>query len=145
MKNFRKIIMVAFLILGATFNAQAQSAQVMQLQETSERLYGEFRELAANKNYAEAIVPIKELINYLDTTTVYNDKSINIPKQALDAQKAMYQYDLACCYAIMGKKKMAMETLTASVGNGYDNYGNMCWDNDLASLKKDKKFQALLG
>lgn len=139
-----KIIIVAFLILGAALNAQAQSSQLMQLQQDSERLYGEFRELVSNKSYAEAIVPIKELINILDTTTVYNDKSINIPKQALDAQKAMYQYDLACCYAILGKKKIALETLTASVNNGYDNYGNMCWDNDLISLKKDKKFQALL-
>ena len=129
------------MILGTALNVQAQSSQLMQLQQDSERLYGEFRELVSNKNYTEAIVPLKELINILDTTTVYNDKSINIPKQALDAQKAMYQYDLACCYAIMGKKKMALEALTASVGNGYDNYGNMCWDNDLASLKKDKKFQ----
>ena len=142
--NIIKTIFLTFMIFGTSFTAQAQNSRLIQLQEDSERLYTQFRELASNKNYTEAIVPIKELIGILDTTTIYKDPSTNIPKQALDAQKAMYQYDLACCYALTGKKKMAMETLTAAVENGYDNYPNMYWDNDLASLKKDKKFQVLL-
>ncbi|MCQ2238495.1 MAG: hypothetical protein MJZ73_04610 [Bacteroidaceae bacterium] len=57
-----KSILAAFLILGAAINAQAQNPRLQELQEASERLYGEFRELTSNKNYAEAIVPIKELI-----------------------------------------------------------------------------------
>lgn len=139
-----KKIILAFLFLAASLTTQAQNPRLMQLQETSERLYGQFRELTSNKNYAEAIVPIKELICILDTSTVCQDLSANVPKHALDAQKAMYQYDLACCYALLGKKKMALETLAASVDNGYDNYNNMLWDNDFVSLKKDKKFQSLL-
>lgn len=139
----RKIITLISLLFAVSC-INAQSPRVFELQNASERLYAQFRELAMSKNYEKAIVPIKELINMLDTTTIFNDQSINIPKQALDKQKASYQYDLACCYAILGNKKMAMKTLTASVDNGYDNYSNMYWDNDLASLKKDKKFQALL-
>ena len=96
-----KSILAAFLILGAAINAQAQNPRLQELQEASERLYGEFRELTSNKNYAEAIVPIKELICILDTSTVCQDPFANVPKQALDAQKAMYQYDLACCYALL--------------------------------------------
>ena len=141
---FYKAAILLFLILGTSLNSQAQNSRLMQLQEDSERLYGEFRELASNKKYSEAIVPIKELIGILDTTTVVDDPLVNIPKQAIDAQKATYQYDLACCYAILGNKKMAMKTLALSVDNGYDNYSNMYWDQDLASLKKDKKFRALL-
>lgn len=141
---FYKAAILLFLILGTSLNSQAQNSRLMQLQEDTERLYGQFRELVSNKNYTEAMVPLKELIGILDTTTVVNDPLVNIPKQAIDAQKATYQYDLACCYAILGKKKIAMETLVASVDNGYDNYSNMLWDNDLASLKKDKKFKSLL-
>lgn len=141
---FYKAAILLLLVLGTSHTAQAQNPRLKQLQEVSERLYGQFRELTSNKNYAEAIIPLKELICILDTSTVCQDPSVNIPKQALDAQKAMYQYDLACCYALTGKNKMVMETLAASVDNGYDNYNNMLWDNDLASLKKDKKFQSLL-
>lgn len=141
---FYKAAILLLLVLGTSHTAQAQNPRLKQLQEVSERLYGQFHELTSNKNYAEAIIPLKELICILDTSTVCQDPSVNIPKQALDAQKAMYQYDLACCYALTGKNKMAMETLAASVDNGYDNYNNMLWDNDLASLKKDKKFQSLL-
>lgn len=143
-RNIIKTIFLTFMVFGTSFTAQAQNSRLIQLQEDSERLYGQFRELTSSKNYAEAIVPIKELVCILDTSTVCQDPSANIPKQALDAQKAMYQYDLACCYALLGKKKMALETLAASVDNGYDNYNNMLWDNDFASLKKDKKFQVLL-
>ncbi len=144
MQTIFKTIIATFLLLGTSLTSHAQSPRLQRLQEDSERLYGQFRELATQKKYEEAIVTIKELIAILDTTTVYKDTIVNIPKQALDQQKATYQYDLACCYAILGKKKIALETLTSSVDNGYDNYPNMYWDNDLTSLKKDKKFKALL-
>ena len=37
-----------------------------------------------------------------------------------------------------------MEALGKSVDSGYKRYDNMLNDNDLASLRKDKKYQALL-
>lgn len=144
MRTVFKTVIAAFLFLGTSLASQAQNPRLQNLQDASERLYGLFRELASQKKYNEAIAPIKELIGILDTSTIHKDPSANIPKQALDEQKAIYQYDLACCYAILGKKKIALETLTACVDNGYDNYSNMYWDNDLTSLKKDKKFKTLL-
>lgn len=138
------MIMIAVLIMESSTALQAQNSHLKQLQDDSQRLYGLFRELVSNKNYTGAIVPLQELINIFDTTTVYMEPSIGIPKQAIDKQKSIYQYDLACCYAIIGKKKTALETLKSCVDNGYDNYGNMYWDKDFTSLKKDKKFQALL-
>lgn len=144
MKYLLKTTMVMFLLLATSLTSRAQNQRLMQLQEASERLYGQFREHVNSKNYNDAIVPLKELINFFDTTTVHLDPTVEIPKEALDNQKAIYQYDLACCYAILGKKKMALETLAASVDNGYANYNNMLWDKDFTSIKKDKKFQALL-
>lgn len=144
MKTITRYIIVVLLFMAAAFTTHGQNTRLIQLQESSERLYGQFRQFVMGKNYADAIAPLKELVNILDTTTIYNDPSISLPKEAIDKQKAVYQYDLACCYAVLGKKKTAIETLTASVNNGYDNYGNMYWDKDFTSIKKDKKFQALL-
>lgn len=143
-KRLFTIMILAFHIFGASLTAQAQDARLIQLQNVSEQLFGQFRELAISGKYAEAIVPLKELIAIFDTTTVYKDVTLNIPKETFDQQKAEYQYNLACCYAKLGKKKLAMETLSTAVDNGYRDYKIMVNDNDLVSLRKDKKYQALL-
>ena len=59
-------------------------------------------------------------------------------------QKGLLYYDQACCYALVGQKKQALAALEQSVLLGYKDYNNMVNDNDLRSLRKDKKYQALL-
>lgn len=142
--NLIKTMTAVVTMLGVTLSAQAQNERLMELQNASERLYGQFTELVKEKDYAKAAEPLKELISMFDTLTIYQDATVGLPKQVFDEQKAIYQYDLACCYTKTGKKKLAMQTLTASVENGYENYNNMFWDQDLTPLKQDKRFEALL-
>lgn len=140
----RLFITIAIMIIcGNAANAQEQLLK--QLQETIQTNYSQFQELAHSGKYKEALVPIQNLVNLMDTTTIYQHEEAVITKEALNTQKGVYQYDLACCYARLGNKKAALAALEQAVTNGYYNYDNMVNDNDLKSLRKDKKYQRLLG
>lgn len=139
----RLFIAIAIMVFcGNAANAQEQLLK--QLQETIESNYNLFRELAHSGKYKEALEPIQNLVNLMDTTTIYEHEGSVITKEAINTQKGVYQYDLACCYARLNNKKAALEALEQSVNNGYNNYDNMVNDDDLKSLRKDKKYQRLL-
>ena len=88
------------------------------------------------------MAPLASCIAMLDTTTIF--KVSPIPEAAILEQKGLLYYDQACCYALVGQKKQALAALEQSVLLGYKDYNNMVNDNDLVSLRKDKKYQALL-
>lgn len=140
-----KRLFIAIAIMAFCGNiANAQEKLLIQLQEAIETNYSLFKELAFGGKYEEALVPIQNLVNLMDTTTIYKVKETAISEGAITMQKAVYQYDLACCYARLGNKKAALETLEQSVENGFYNYDNMLNDNDLVSLRKEKKYKKLL-
>ena len=120
----------------------AQSQRIMQFQEEYSKIQSHYQELLQGSKHKEAMEPLRMLINLLDTTTVFNETEI--PEAAIIEQKADCVYDMACLYTLTGQKKKALQELEKSVNLGYKNYNNMRWDNDLQSLRKDKKFQALL-
>lgn len=101
-----------------------------------------YKNFVKDGKYKEAIAPLTTLINILDTTTICQDTKIS--PEMIKAAKADYLYDQACCYALTKQKKLALAALAKSVDSGYKLYDNMLNDNDLASLRKDKKYQALL-
>lgn len=53
-------------------------------------------------------------------------------------------YDLACAYALTGKKDSALYYLEKSVNAGYHDYYNTKRDRDLAALHNEPGYQALL-
>ena len=145
MKTFvimkRWMAIMAFIAMGIA-SAKAQGEKLEQFQKVVTEYQTRYQSAAWNGNHKDAIEPLKTLINLLDTTTVF--VGTQIPEGAVIEQKGMYLYDLACCYALTGQKKLALEALTKSVDCGYKQYNNMLNDNDLISLRKDKKYQALL-
>ncbi|MHB8417382.1 MAG: TPR end-of-group domain-containing protein [Myxococcales bacterium] len=54
-------------------------------------------------------------------------------------------YNLACVYALQGKKRLALRYLRMARRNGYVASGTIERDDDLASLRGDADFRALLG
>lgn len=134
-------------IVLAIFCGNSMFAQDQQRQEFLDKLMASVnhcRELLYAGQHKEAIAPITDLIAFLDTTTIYKVEGIGINQDMLNEEKSMHQYDLACCYALLGQKKPALEALEQSVANGYNNYHNIINDKDLQSLHKDKRFQKLL-
>lgn len=146
-KDFSKKVLVALtMTLALTINAEAQKPtqeqRMMAFQTVMAMHDTTYKNLIKDGKYKEAIAPLTTLINILDTTTICQDTEIS--PEMIKAAKADYLYDQACCYALTKQKKLALEALGKSVDSGYKRYDNMLNDNDLASLRKDKKYQALL-
>ncbi len=142
--NLLKAVMVVILIQGMAMTAKAQDPRMVEFANKLQSGYEQFMQDFYARKYAEAEPVMLELINYLDTTTIYKIEELHIPEVAMRDQKANYQYDLACCYALWGKKKEALAMLEKSVGNGYKNYQNMVNDTDFKSICNTKKYKELL-
>ena len=142
-------IMMAVAMMLVCMNSIAQEQRMKEFQELLSKYETSYRDLIKSGKYEETIAPLKTLINILDTTTICQVTSI--PERALNESKAFYYYDQACCYALTKQKtkvrtnrQLALKALEQSVKLGYKDYNNMLNDNDLISLRKDKKFQELL-
>ncbi len=141
----KKILFIlAFAMIGTScLFAQNKSRRDLFIEQMTEK-ENLMREKLYSGHYDEGIEPLKDLILLVDTTTICEDPENNVPKAAMIEQKSMYQYDLACCYALTGQKKKALEALAQSVENGYNDYNHILVDTDFDSLRKDKKFQQLV-
>jgi hypothetical protein len=139
MKKSAIVLAVAlFTALGAAAQQQRLS-EFQDLMSTQETLY---HNLMRSGRHSEAVAPLTTLVHVLDTTTIH--RVTPIPAAALKAQKALYLYDLACCHARTGKKKLALRALGQAVENGYSDYRNMLNDNDLLSVRATTDYQSLL-
>jgi Flp pilus assembly protein TadD len=58
--------------------------------------------------------------------------------------EATHWYNLACSYALMGRREDAFESLAKAVDLGYSDRAWMSRDEDLVSLREDPRFIALL-
>ena len=140
-KTMRTLVLSA-MMFSIVAGMKAQSQRMEQFQNEFGKYQTEYRDLMVNGKHREALTPLATLITLLDTTTIYKDTPI--PEGVVIEQKGLLLYDQACCYALLGQKKQALRSLDRSVSLGYKDYNNMLNDNDLRSLRKDKKYQALL-
>ncbi len=133
---------MAVAMMLVCISSTAQEKRMMAFQTVMAMHDTTYKNFIKNGKYKEAITPLTTLINILDTTTISQDTEIS--PEMIKAAKADYLYDQACCFALTKQKKLALDALAKSVDCGYKRYDNMLNDNDLASLRKDKKYQALL-
>ena len=140
----KKVRFWAVLAIGfmSVMSLKAQSQRMMEFQNEFSRYQAQYRDLMYNGKHKEAMAPLASCIAMLDTTTIF--KVSPIPEAAIKEQKGLLYYDYACCYALVGQKKQALAALEQSVLLGYKDYNNMMNDNDLRSLRKDKKYLSLL-
>ena len=137
----KKMFIVIALLFVFTMSADSQNRIEVFMSQMlkTESAYKEFIKEGKHK---EAIAPLSTLINLIDTSTIY--KVINIPEASFKQSNNLYYYDLACCYAVIGKKKQAISALERAINLGYTYYDNMLSDNDLVSLRNEKKYNELL-
>ena len=133
---------MAVVMMLVCISSTAQEQRMMAFQTVMAMHDTTYKNLIKDGKYKEAIAPLTTLINILDTTTICQNTEIS--PEMIKAAKADYLYDQACCYALTKQKKQALMALGKSVDSGYKRYNNMLNDNDLASVRKDKKYQALL-
>ena len=147
----KKVRFWAVLAIGfmSVMSVKAQSQRMMEFQNEFSKYQTQYRELMHSGKHKEAMAPLASCIAMLDTTTIF--KVSPIPEAAILEQKGLLYYDYACCYALVGQKtkmrtyrQQALAALEQSVLLGYKDYNNMVNDNDLRSLRKDKKYLSLL-
>ena len=144
--RFWAVLAIGFMSL---MSIKAQGQRMNEFQNEFSKYQTQYRELMHSGKHKEAMAPLASCIAMLDTTTIF--KVSPIPEAAILEQKGLLYYDYACCYALVGQKtkmrtyrQQALAALEQSVLLGYKDYNNMVNDNDLVSLRKDKKYQALL-
>ena len=140
--NKLKLLMALTIVMMSAMNTKAQNQRMMDFQNEFSKYQTQYRDQMHSGKHKDALAPLASCITLLDTTTIF--KVAPIPEGAILEQKGLLYYDQACCYAIVGQKKQALAALGQSVELGYKDYNNMVNDNDLVSLRKDKKYQGLL-
>ena len=139
--NKLKLLMALTIVMMSAMNTKAQNQRMMDFQNEFSKYQTQYRDQMHSGKHKDALAPLASCIAMLDTTTIF--KVAPIPEGAILEQKGLLYYDQACCYAIVGQKKQALAALGQSVELGYKDYNNMVNDNDLVSLRKDKKYLAL--
>ena len=140
--NKFKFLMALTIVMMSVMSTKAQVQRMNEFQNEFGKYQNQYRDLMHNGKHKDAMAPLTSCIALLDTTTIF--KVAPIPEAAIKEQKGLLYYDYACCYALVGQKKQALAALEQSVLLGYKNYNNMVNDNDLRSLRKDKKYLSLL-
>ena len=140
--NKFKFLMALTIVMMSVMSTKAQVQRMNEFQNEFGKYQNQYRDLMHNGKHKDAMAPLTSCIALLDTTTIF--KVAPIPEAAIKEQKGLLYYDQACCYALTGQKKQALAALEQSVLLGYKDYNNMVNDNDLISLRKNKKYQALL-
>ena len=138
----KKALVMVAMMFALVMNAEGQPKQVIEFQTVMSMHETTYKNFIRGGKYKEAIAPLTTLINLLDTTNIY--KVANISEAVVRRLNAPYYYDLACCYAVTKEKKQALKALEQAVNLGYKDYNNMLYDNDLASIRKDKTYKSLL-
>jgi len=140
--NKLKLLMALTIVMMSAMNTKAQNQRMMDFQNEFSKYQTQYRDQMHSGKHKEAMAPLASCIALLDTTTIF--KVSPIPEGAILEQKGLLYYDYACCYALVGQKKQAIAALEQSVMLGYKDYNNMVNDNDLRSLRKDRKYLSLL-
>ena len=140
--NKFKFLMALTIVMMSVMSTKAQVQRMNEFQNEFGKYQNQYRDLMHNGKHKDAMAPLTSCIALLDTTTIF--KVAPIPEAAIKEQKGLLYYDYACCYALVGQKKQALAALEQSVLLGYKDYNNMVNDNDLRSLRKDKKYLSLL-
>ena len=92
-------------------------------------------------DYIEALMPLAEAY----TRKGLYEKGLEIDERLAQLCKddAVVYYNLACSYALIGRKTEALKTLRRAVELGYCEFKHMRKDSDLKSLHGDPDFESL--
>lgn len=97
--------------------------------------------LKKRPRYVDALMPLADAY----TRKGLYEKGLEIDKRLsiICKDDPVVFYNLACSYALVGKRKEALKTVKKSVKLGYDDFKHMRRDKDLECLFGDPEFEAL--
>lgn len=74
------------------------------------------------------------------------EKGLEVDKRlvAMSPEEPLYHYNLACSHSLLGHIDPAFQALTQALQLGYNKLNHLIDDPDLANLKKDNRYEAIL-
>ena len=95
-----------------------------------------------NPDFVDALIPLAE--SY--TKKGLYDKGLQIDKRLARLRKndPIVHYNLACSFALVGKKDEAITALRRAIRLGYSDFEHLKRDPDLKILRDDSRFVSLL-
>ena len=95
-----------------------------------------------NPDFVDALIPLAEAY----TKKGLHAKGLEIDKRLSKLLKTdpIIFYNLACSYALVGRKREAFTTLLKAVKLGYSDFNHLKKDRDLRILHDDPRFKKLI-
>jgi adenylate cyclase len=81
---------------------------------------------------------------YTEKGQVKKGLEVDLKLSALCPTDEIVRFNLACSYALVGRKEQALETLEHAVQLGFDDAEKILTDPDLKSLHDEPRFKTLL-
>jgi tetratricopeptide (TPR) repeat protein len=147
MNHSKLISLVVFLAFSVSLYSQNNNSRLE-----------EANKLLKEKKYEEAVTAYNDILKTDEDNTMawYNLASAEYNLKNYDNAITAYQnamknlagpivrYNIACAYALNGNKEMALKYLQEASDKGFGQYQVMASDNDLKSIKDEKKFSEIL-
>lgn len=94
----------------------------------------------ANKDYLQVESKTKrpEVLMFVKASLGKKDEAMVLADSLLNADTTEYRYNVACVYALLGKKELALSELENELKAGYVRFRHLRQDPDLQSLPRDE-------
>ena len=92
-------------------------------------------------DFVDALIPLAEAY----TRKGFHEKALAIDERLVKLRREdpIVYYNLACSYALLGRKEDAFQALEQAVKAGYEDFEHLKRDSDLKSLREDARFKSL--
>lgn len=130
-----KALTLALFISCYCLLGMAQERTKDSLMKLFEQTLEKEQDARKNNDYPKAV---EGWTHYLEEAAKY---PADIPRPMADA-KACYQ--IGCMYALNNSPKEALKMLEKSIEMGLDDYWNLATDDDMKSLKDNRRYQKLM-
>ncbi|MBI4846939.1 MAG: hypothetical protein HY810_10795 [Candidatus Omnitrophica bacterium] len=97
--------------------------------------------LADNPDFIDVLTPLAEA--YTRSGAFRKGLEIDQRLARLKPADPIVHYNLACSYSLTGEIDKGIESLNTAVRLGYNEFGYMQADADLAQLRKDQRYQEM--
>lgn len=114
------------------------------LDELGARFMREFLEIEIGR-HPDNVEALAELGQVYTSCGLWNEGlEVDLRLVRLVPGSPTAHYNLACSYALLGRSEPALDALEHAVELGYDDDAFLVRDEDLASLREEQRFRALI-
>lgn len=140
-RHLRAALVALVLASPLTAFAQDDEPQLAPATKQASDLQSQADEQLKAKKNDDAIATYKKLLEHIDAN---KDKFPDFPESQQKAVRAHALYNMACAYALSGKREASLDALKAAIEAGFYDWQLMEKDEDLASVRGEPRWKDLV-